>query len=93
MRRNTLIPTIFALGLVVAPVVIIWATGVRVPLVPPEQKHVVSELEKQREENAALQKEVEELREKVELLEIVIQRCPATRPYVERFYSRDDESP
>lgn len=89
-RRRTLMPTIFALCLVVAPVAIIWATGVRVPLVPPDQDRVTSELDEQRKENAALHKEVDELREKVELLETVIRHCPETKRYLEGgFYQTD----
>lgn len=85
-RKHTVVPTLFALVIVAAPVLVLWGSGVRLPILPPSQDRVAGELDKQREENAALEKEVEELREKVELLEMVIRQCPETKRYLEGGY-------
>ena len=89
-RRRTLLPTIIALTLVVAPVLLIWGSGVRLPVVPPNQDRINGQLDVQRKENAELRKELDDLRKKVELLESVIRRMPEARRYLEGgFYETD----
>ena len=82
-RRRTLLPTLIALALVTAPVLLIWGSGVRIPVVPPNQDRIAGQLEAQRKENTELREELDELRKKVELLESVIRRMPEARRYLE----------
>jgi len=89
-RRRTLLPTLIALTLVVAPVLLIWGSGLRLPLVPPNQQRMAGELNTQRKANAELREELDELRNKVELLESVIRQMPQAKRYLEGgFYETD----